>query len=86
MAPDSNVRLILSLSTIGLFISQIKRGRKLFQSLGWSAVFLSFGYIIGGILITSLGAIDNQSLILSLTKLEALPALLLLWIGSLVLG
>ncbi len=86
ISPDRNIQLILSISTIGLFVSQVKRGRKLFQSLGWSVVFLSSGYILGGIIVNGLAGIDKQALILSLDKLEALPALLLLWIGSLLLA
>jgi len=86
ISPDRNIQLILSISTIGLIVSQIKRGRKLIQSIGWSVVFLSSGYILGGLIVNGLVAVDNQSLLLSLEKLEALPALLLLWIGSLLLG
>ena len=44
------------------------------------------GYIIGGIFVNGLVNIDSQALILSLDKLEALPALILLWIGSLILA
>ena len=83
---DSYIQIILSLSTIGLFISQLKRGRKAISSLGWSVVFLSSGYILGGIILNSLDAVNNQSLLLSLDKLEAFPVLILLWIGSLILG
>ncbi len=86
ITPDSNIQLILSLSTIGLFISQIKRGRRIFQSLGWSVVFLSCGYIIGGIIANGLVGVDDQALIFSIEKLEALPALLLMWIGALFLA
>ena len=86
ISPDSNIQLILSLSTIGLFISQVKRGRKLLQSLGWTVVFLSCGYIIGGVIIEGFSDVDNQALILSMDKLEALPVLLLLWIGALLLS
>ena len=86
ISPDSYIQLILSLSTIGLFVSQIKRGRKPVQSIGWSVVFLSCGYILGGIIANGLGAIDNQASLLSVEKLEAFPALVLLWIGSLLLA
>ncbi|KGG36376.1 Cyanobacteria-specific chaperone containing DNAJ domain fused to a membrane domain [Prochlorococcus sp. SS52] len=86
VAPDSNIQLILSLSTIGLFVSQIKRGRKTLQSLGWSVVFLSIGYILGGLIVSNLTGISDQTLLISINKLEALPALLMLWIGALLLG
>ncbi len=86
VSPDPYIQIILSLSTIGLFISQLKRGRKALPSLGWSVVFLSSGYILGGLIITNLGIVNNQSLLLSVDKIEALPVLILLWIGSLILG
>ncbi len=85
ISPDSSIQLILSLATIALFVSQVKSGRRIFQSLGWSVVFLSCGYIIGGIIVNGIVDADSQALILSLAKLEALPALLLLWIGGLFL-
>ena len=34
VSPDQSIQLILSLSTIGVCVSQVKRGRKLLQSLG----------------------------------------------------
>ena len=86
ISPDRNIQLILSVSTIGLFVSQIKRGRKIIQSIGWSVVFLSSGYILGGLIVNGLVAVDNQASLFSLEKLEALPALILLWIGSLLLA
>ncbi len=85
VSPDQYIQIILSLSTIALFISQIKRGRKFFQSLGWSSVFLACGYILGGIVVNSINVIDDQSLLLSLDKLQALPVMILLWIGSMIL-
>ncbi len=84
VSPDSSIQLILSISTIAVFFSQIKRGRKVFQALGWSVVFLSSGYILGGIIVSSIGPITDHSLVISLNKLEALPAILLLWIGSFI--
>ncbi|WP_269622859.1 CPP1-like family protein [Prochlorococcus marinus] len=83
VAPDQNIQFILSIATIGLFISQIKRGRRVIQSLGWSVVFLSSGLILGGLVVSG---ISDQSLLVSLAKIEALPAVFLLWIGSLILS
>lgn len=85
IAQDQNIDLILSLSTIALFISQIKRGRKPLPSLGWSVVLLSIGLIIGGLLTVDTG-LDSTSLYsLSSEKIEALPALILLFLGGLLL-
>ncbi len=82
VAPDNYIQLILSISTIALVISQLKRGRKILQSLGWSVVFLSCGYILGGLIVGGLDSSNHQSLGISVDKLEAIPALILLWIGS----
>ena len=84
VSPDRNIQLILSLATIGLFISQIKRGRKILQSLGWSVVFLSSGYILGGLIVSGLTLNNFQSLGISIDKLEALPVLIILWIGTFI--
>ena len=85
ISPDQNIDLILSLSTIALFISQIKRGRRPLSSLGWSVVLLSLGLIIGGLLNveTGLNSVDLYSL--SSQKIEAIPALVLLFLGGLIL-
>ncbi len=86
VASESYIQIILSLSTIGLFISQLKRGRKALASLGWSVVFLSSGYILGGLIVSNVGIVNSQSLLISIDKIEALPVLILLWIGSILLG
>ncbi len=82
---DKSIELILSFSTIGLFVSQVKRGRKIMASLGWSVVLLSVGLIIGGILTSQAGANPENLYSLSTQKIEALPALALLFLGSLLL-
>ena len=85
ISPAESIEIILSLSTIGLFISQVRRGRKLLPSLGWSVVLLSIGLIIGG-LISGGAVVENQSLhSLTPEKLEALPAFVLIFLGSILL-
>ena len=61
VASDSYIQIILSVSTIGLFISQLKRGRKAISSLGWSVVFLSTGYILGGLIVSNIELAKNHS-------------------------
>ena len=82
VSPDQSIQLILSLATILLFISQLKRGRRVLQSLGWSVVFLSFGYILGGLIVGGIDNSNSQSVLISINKLESLPVLIMLWIGS----
>ena len=79
----SSIDLILALSTIGVFLSQIRRGRKPISSLGWSVVLLSIGLIIGGLLLKVFAAPIE---LLTSDQLEAIPALFLLWLGALLLG
>ncbi len=85
VSSEGSVELILSLSTIGLFISQIRRGRKPLPSLGWSVTLLSIGLVLGGLM---LAGINGQSHIItnfSKDQLEALPAIILIWSGVIFL-
>jgi hypothetical protein len=86
VAPVGSAQLILALSTIGLFLSQIRRGRRPLASLGWSVVLLSTGLILGGLLLQGTSAFISESLPIAVDQLEALPAILLLWAGALLLG
>ncbi len=85
ISPDETVQLILSLSVIGLFVSQIRRGRKFLPSLLWSFALLSMGLIVGGLLVS--GTVENAATIHSLSsiKIESLPAFILMFLGSLFL-
>ncbi|WP_320664296.1 CPP1-like family protein [Prochlorococcus sp. MIT 1223] len=85
ISPDNTIELILSLSTIGLFISQVKRGRNLISSLGWSVVLLSVGLILGGFLSSQTGLSHENLYSLSEQKLESLPALFLIFLGTIIL-
>ncbi len=84
ISPDQSIQIILSLSTIGLFLSQVKRGRGLFQSLGWSVVFLSIGLILGGLIVSGFVQMTDHPNSFSSDKFEALVALISIWIASLL--
>ena len=86
VSPEESIEIILSLSTIGLFISQISRGRRVFQSLGWSVVLLSIGLIIGGLILGGNELNSQHISAFSGDRLEAIPAVILLWLGALILG
>ena len=85
VSPDQSIELILSLSTIGVCISQVKRGKKLIQSLGWSVVLLSVGLIIGGLITSGTGLHSENLYTLTDQKIEAMPALFLLFMGLIFL-
>ncbi len=86
LSPSESIDLILSLSTIGLFISQIRRGRRPISSLGWSVLFLSVGLIFGGIIFNLSAHQANFASYFSEDQLKALPAVILLWLGALLLS
>ena len=81
ISPDSNIRLLLSISTLILTYTQIKAGKSFIASLGWSVTFLSIGLIFGGLLETNsfIEEISNNSL--SIQKIQSIPAMFILWLG-----
>jgi len=83
ISPDQSIQIILSLSTLAVFISQARSGRGFLQSLGWSVVFLSTGLIVGGLLATGPIHLSDQTSNFTPDKIEAIVALIFIWIGSL---
>ena len=83
LAAPTAVDLVLALSTIGLFISQVKRGRKPLGALGWSLALVALGLILGAV-IAALFA-TQSGLPLNPILLEALPAYLVILAGILLL-
>ena len=83
LAAPTAVDLVLALSTIGLFISQVKRGRKPLGALGWSLALVALGLVLGAV-IAALFA-TQSGLPLNPILLEALPAYLVILGGILLL-
>ena len=85
ISPDSNNRLLLSISTLILTYIQIKSGKRFISSLGWSVTFLSIGLIFGGLFENNsfVQEISNNSL--SIQKIQSIPAMVILWIGVIFL-
>lgn len=81
-APQT-IELLLALGTIGLFMSQIRRGRRPLGSLGWSVVLLILGLVVGALLSV---AVSSSGLPFTVEQWQALPALLLLLAGTLLLA
>ena len=84
-SPDSNNRLLLSISTLILTYTQIKSGKRFIGSLGWSVTFLSIGLIFGGLLENNsfIQEVSNNSL--SIQKIQSIPAMVILWLGVIFL-
>ena len=85
ISPDSNNRLLLSISTLILTYNQLKSGKKFIASLGWSVTILSIGLIFGGFFETNsfIQEISNNSL--SIQKIQSIPAMIILWLGVIFL-
>ena len=83
IVPSESVELILSFSTIGLFISQSRRGRPFFSSLIWCVILLIIGLLSGALLLGGAQSFIDSTGSLSTDKFEAIPAIFLLWLGVL---
>ncbi|WP_269605175.1 CPP1-like family protein [Prochlorococcus marinus] len=85
IVPSESVELILSFSTIGLFISQSRRGRPFFSSVLWCILLLSIGLLSGALLLGGAQSFIDNTGSLSSDKFEAIPAVFLLWLGVIFL-
>tara|TARA_Y100001968_G_scaffold320240_1_gene352929 strand:+ start:67 stop:756 length:690 start_codon:yes stop_codon:yes gene_type:complete len=85
IVPSESVELILSLSIIGLFISQARRGRSLLYSIIWCILLLSVGLLSGALLLGGAQSFVENSPSLSSDRLEAIPAVFLIWVGIVLL-
>ena len=85
IVPSENVELILSFSTIGLFISQSRRGRPFLSSILWCFLLLSVGLLSGALLLGGAQSFIDNAGSLSSDKFEAIPAVFLIWLGVIFL-
>ena len=83
LAAPTAVDLVLALSTIGLLISQVKRGRRPLGALGWSLALVALGLVLGA----AISALVSSQAVMPMNPilLEALPAYLVLIAGVLLL-
>ncbi len=82
----ASIQLVLALATIGVFLSQIRRGRRPLASLGWTLLVLSIGLAVGSLLNLALSPTAFEQLALNPLQIQALPAALLLWAAALFLA
>ena len=82
----ASIQLVLALATIGVFLSQIRRGRRPLASLGWTLLVLSIGVAAGSLLNLALSPTAFDQLALSPLQIQALPAGLSLWAAALFLA
>ena len=81
-----SIQLVLALATIGVFLSQVRRGRRPLASLGWTLLVLILGLAAGSLLNLALSPNVVEQLALSPLQIQALPAALLLWAAALFLA
>jgi hypothetical protein len=82
----ASVQLVLALACIGVFLSQVRRGRRPLASLGWTLLALIVGLLVGSLLTTALSPTALQQLSISPAQIQALPAAVLLWLAALFLA
>ena len=85
IVPSESVELILSFSTIGLFISQARRGRPFFSSILYCVLLLSVGLLSGELLLGGAQSFIDNAGSLSSDKFEAIPAVFLIWLGVILI-
>jgi len=81
IVPSESVELILSFSTIGLFVSQSRRGRPFLSSVLWCILLLSVGLLSGALLLGGAQSFIDNAGSLSSDRFEAIPAVFLIWLG-----
>ena len=82
----ASVQLVLALACIGVFLSQVRRGRRPLASLGWTLLALLVGLVVGSLFMTALSPTALQQLSITPAQIQALPAAVLLWLAALFLA
>ena len=82
----ASVQLVLALACIGVFLSQVRRGRRPLASLGWTLLALLVGLVVGSLFTTALSPTALQQLSITPAQIQALPAAALLWLAALFLA
>ena len=82
----ASVQLVLALACIGVFLSQVRRGRRPLASLGWTLLALIVGLLVGSLLTAALSPTALQQLSITPAQIQALPAAVLLWLAALFLA
>ena len=82
----ASVQLVLALACIGVFLSQVRRGRRPLASLGWTLLALLVGLVVGSLFTTALSPTALQQLSINPAQIQALPAAILLWLAALFLA
>ena len=86
LAPAGTAELVLALGTLLTTVALQRRGSRLLAAAGWSVLLLCLGLLLGGLLLTLIDPTLPLGLPLAPQQVQALPALLLLLLGALLIG
>jgi hypothetical protein len=86
LAPPSTAELVLALATLLTTVALQRRGSRLLAAAGWSVLLLSLGLLLGGLLLGLMDPALPLGLPLAGPQVQALPALVLLLLGALLIG
>jgi hypothetical protein len=84
--PGPSAELLLALATGVTVVTLQWRHRRFLPAVGWSFGLLTVGLLLGGLLQGLLDPSLPLGLPLSMQQLQALPALVLLLLGALLIG
>lgn len=84
--PAAPADLLLALATAATVLNLQRRSNRFLASVGWSFGLLVAGLLLGALLQASLGTAALSGLILPPVQIEAIPALLLLLLGALLIA
>lgn len=85
LAPASG-ELVLAAATVLTVLGLQRRRARFLAAVGWSLLLLSAGLLLGGLLVSLIDPSLPLGLPLSPQQVQALPALLLLALGALLIG
>jgi hypothetical protein len=86
LAPPSSAELVLAFATVLLVVNLQRRNRRLLSAVGWGVLLLSVGLVSGALLLRVLDPTMPLGLPLAAQQVQSLPALLLLFLGALLIG
>lgn len=86
LAPAGTAELVLALATLLTTFALRRRGSRLLVAAGWSVLLLSLGLLLGGLLVSLIDPSLPLGLPLAPQQVQALPVLVLLLLGAVLLG
>ena len=86
LVPAAAPELLLALATGVSLLNLQRRNGRFLAALGWSFALLLIGLLLGAVLVSLLNASMPLGLPLAPTQVQALPALLLLLLGTVLIA